>query len=98
MLVAAEPAADAVEARLDAAVLEQALARLAPAQRAAVVLKDVYGWPIEEIARAAGVTEGAVKVRLFRARKRLADYLTASGAFGPSGSTVVPMKRKKRSR
>jgi RNA polymerase sigma-70 factor, ECF subfamily len=81
---------DGAEQRADAELLEQALAKLAPQQRAVVVLKDVYGWTCEEIGKQMGTTEGAVKVRLFRARQRLADELASSGV-------VVPIKKRKKS-
>lgn len=82
--------ADRTEEHADADVLERALRRLGDEARAVVVMKDVYGWTCEEIGRAMGVSEGAIKVRLFRARKRLADELASEGV-------VVPMKRKKSS-
>ncbi|HEX9774517.1 MAG TPA: sigma-70 family RNA polymerase sigma factor [Actinomycetota bacterium] len=85
------PVADGSDRQADADVLEQALASLPPEHRAAVVLKDVYGWTCEEIAEEMGTTAGAVKVRLFRARQRLADHLSSSGV-------VVPMGRKKAAR
>jgi RNA polymerase sigma-70 factor (ECF subfamily) len=83
------PVGDGAEQRADADLLEGALAALPEQQRAVVVLKDVYGWSCEEIARKMGTTEGAIKVRLFRARRRLAAHL--------SGGNVVPIKRKKSS-
>jgi RNA polymerase sigma-70 factor (ECF subfamily) len=45
-----------------------------------VVLKDVYGFPHKEIAELLGTTEGAVKVRLHRARRRLKEQLFGSEA------------------
>ncbi len=54
-------------------------------------MKDVYGFTVEEIAKQVGATEGAVKVRLFRARRRIADLMYGS-------DVVVPIKRKKASR
>lgn len=84
------PIADQTEVSADADALERALRTLQPGQRAVVVLKDVYGWSCAEIAKELRTTEGAVKVRLFRARQRLADELA-------SAEVVVPMgKRKKR--
>ena len=77
------PIPDRTEQQADAAVLEGALARLPEAQRMVVVLKDVYGWTCEEIGKKMGATEGAVKVRLFRARRRLAEELARSGVVGP---------------
>ena len=84
------PVSDGSEQRADADMLEVALGALPLQQRAAVVLKDVYGWSCREIAREMGATEGAVKVRLFRARQRLADELGRSGV-------VIPLKRKRTS-
>lgn len=67
--------------------IERAVARLPVPMRTVVVMKDVYGFSIAEIAKQVGATEGAVKVRLFRARRRLADELHAGG-------DVIPMKRR----
>lgn len=83
------PVADETEQRADADMLEQALATLPAQQRAVVVLKDVYGWTCEEIANRMGTTEGAIKVRLFRARQRLAGELAGAGV-------VVPLKKRKK--
>lgn len=69
--------------------VERGLRLLPEAQRTVVVLKDMYGWSVKEIAETMGVTEGAVKVRLFRARQRLADALAHAG-------NVVPLDRRRR--
>jgi RNA polymerase sigma-70 factor (ECF subfamily) len=55
--------------------LKAALDRLPVSQRQVVVLKDVYGWSHAEIARSIGISETAAKVRLHRARARLARDL-----------------------
>lgn len=55
--------------------LKAALDRLPLAQRHVVVLKDVYGWTHAEIAHSLGISETASKVRLHRARARLARDL-----------------------
>lgn len=55
--------------------LRRALDRLPVPQRQVVVLKDVYGWSHAEISRAMGISETAAKVRLHRARARLARDL-----------------------
>jgi len=55
--------------------LSGAVAALPEAQRAVVVLKDVYGWTHREVAKALGITVTATKVRLHRARLRLRDKL-----------------------
>ena len=48
-----------------------ALLSLSAANRAVVVLKDVYGWSHAEVAEALGITVTAAKVRLHRARTLL---------------------------
>lgn len=62
-----------VDARLGAGALEEALATLPEHYRVAVVLRDVYGLSIEEIAERTKVSETAAKVRVHRGRKRLRD-------------------------
>lgn len=49
------------------------LSQLPPQQRAAVVLKDVFGCSLEEIAESLATSVGAVKAALHRARGRLAE-------------------------
>ncbi len=58
----------AAEARDAAAAL---LERLAPQERAALVLKDAFDFSLEEIARILGTSVGAVKSALHRGRGRL---------------------------
>ncbi len=52
-----------------------ALDTLPPAQRAALVLVDMEGYPVHEVAEMLGCAEGTVKSRCFRGRARLADLL-----------------------
>src|SRR5690349_5581710 len=52
-----------------------ALQRLDPKLRIPLLLKEVEEMSVEEIARSMGLTETNVKVRLFRARKKLAAML-----------------------
>jgi len=56
-------------------VVEDALALLLPEQRLAVVLVDVEGWPLIEVAEATEVPVGTVKSRCARGRARLAGLL-----------------------
>lgn len=65
-----------------------AVAALPESARAIVVLRDVEGMSTAEVAAATGLTETAVKVRLFRARERLRAAL--------SDSTVTPLPRSRR--
>lgn len=58
-------------------MLYQALATLSPKQRAALLLFELGGFTVEEIARIQGATSiSAVKSRLSRARKKLRHMLT----------------------
>jgi RNA polymerase sigma-70 factor, ECF subfamily len=79
----AEPT-PAEAAEVDQDELRRALATLPDAQRVVVVMKDAYGFTCQEIAEDIGISEGAVKVRLHRARKRLKDVLygEAKGGHG----------------
>lgn len=63
------------EVRLD---VEQALALLPAAQRAALVLVDMHGVSVAEAAKTLGVAEGTVKSRCFRGRAALAELLGLS--------------------
>jgi RNA polymerase sigma-70 factor (ECF subfamily) len=55
--------------------IEAALATLPPEQRAALVLVDVQGMPVDDAAAALGVPAGTVKSRCARGRARLAEQL-----------------------
>jgi RNA polymerase sigma-70 factor (ECF subfamily) len=55
--------------------LVEALRRLSPRQRAAVVLHHAGGYPVREVAAILGSTPAAVKVHLKRGRDRLRDSL-----------------------
>ncbi len=57
------------------AVVMAALAQLTIEQRAAVVLVDIEGYPVEEAARLLWVPVGTVKSRCARGRARLAAVL-----------------------
>lgn len=70
-------AEDGIEskARLDA--LHHALADLAPREREAVLLHYLGGLSTPEIAERGGEATGTVRVRLYRARRRLQEVLAA---------------------
>jgi RNA polymerase sigma-70 factor (ECF subfamily) len=69
----AEPAP--VEGEVDRDEVRRALLSLPDSQRVVVLMKDAYGFSCQEIADEIGISEGAVKVRLHRARRRLKDAL-----------------------
>ena len=84
-----EPAADPDQATEAQAGLEgldglealvPALRQLSPAQRAAMVLHYEADLPVHEVASRMGTTAGAVKVHLFRGRRRLRELLGTGDA------------------
>lgn len=62
------------EARRRANRAVRALAGLAPVQREAVVLHEIEGFSVEEVAAMQGVTVSAVKSRLVRGREKLKQF------------------------
>lgn len=69
-----EPGAE-LDRRLLADRLDSALQTLPDGYRSVVVMRDVYGLGLEEVGEALGITAGAAKVRLFRARQKLKELL-----------------------
>jgi RNA polymerase sigma-70 factor, ECF subfamily len=69
-----DPEAAAIADDRRRAVLE-ALATLPPEQRAALVLVDMEGYPVAEVAQMLDCAEGTVKSRCSRGRERLAGLL-----------------------
>jgi RNA polymerase sigma-70 factor, ECF subfamily len=67
-------------ARIDRLVLDQALARLADAEREAFVMREVAGLSYLEIAEATGATPDAIRSRIHRARLGLRQALGAGQA------------------
>jgi RNA polymerase sigma-70 factor (ECF subfamily) len=67
-------------------VLLGAIEGLPPAQRAVVTLRDVEGWPAEEVCEALGVSPGNQRVLLHRARARVRGAL--EGYFGAVEPTL----------
>lgn len=75
-----------------------ALARLPAEQREAVVLHELEGFSMAEVAEMQGVTVAAVKSRVLRGRERLRTYYQARGwgsepreAAGPRVDSLVPV-------
>lgn len=63
--------------------VNDAIRELPPRQRTAVLLFDVKGWSIKEIARELECSEGAVKFNIFQGRRKLRallkDYVDERG-------------------
>jgi RNA polymerase sigma-70 factor, ECF subfamily len=76
--------ADTTETRLD---VDAALRMLPPQQRAALVLVDMLGYPVAEVAAILGVSQGTVKSRCARGRARLLPYLSHLRGSHPRGDS-----------
>lgn len=66
---------DVMSKRMDVALLHKALAFLPAEQREALILFEITGFSIKEIAQLHESSESAVKQRLSRGRKALANIL-----------------------
>ncbi|GHV90589.1 RNA polymerase subunit sigma-24 [Spirochaetia bacterium] len=66
--------------------IQEALEKLPENLRMVLILKEYGELNYKEIGRALGISEGNVKVRVFRARERLAGLLKAD--MGPSPAEV----------
>ena len=88
--VLADPTAESPEAASErkdlARSLEQAIARLRPEYREAVLMFYAHGASYQEICEVTGLPLGTVKTNLHRARKELAQAMTALG-WGPESET-----------
>ena len=60
--------------------VQRALEKLPYNMRVVLVLKEYGGFNYQEIAKMLGITEGNVKVRVFRARNQLAALLEKEGS------------------
>lgn len=65
---------DALVARV---TVQSALGRLSPRRRAAIVLHEIEGVPMREVARLLGIAEVTVRWHLMAARRELAGLLMA---------------------
>jgi RNA polymerase sigma-70 factor (ECF subfamily) len=63
-------------------LVEQTLLELTPQQRAALVLREVYGFSCEEIGRTLGASRDAIKMTLWRGREQFRlHYLRKGGSL-----------------
>jgi RNA polymerase sigma-70 factor (ECF subfamily) len=80
-----DPEADAVLAETTGDALQVVLEALAPAERAAFVLHDVFGYPFDEISAVMGRSSTAVRQLASRARRKV-QGVPASGASQASST------------
>ncbi len=72
---------EALEKKERSKALQKALDSLPEDYRRAILLREGGGMSYDEIASATGVDIGTVKSRIFRARKKLCEILSADGNF-----------------
>ena len=72
---------ETLEKKERAKALAKALDTLPEDYRRAIMLREGGGMSYDEIASATGVDIGTVKSRIFRARKKLCEILSADGNF-----------------
>jgi RNA polymerase sigma-70 factor, ECF subfamily len=83
---AAESAvASETERRIDGAPVRDALRRVSPDRRGALLLHHLAGWSFREIGRKLGIRETAAKLRSSRAMGQLRDALNDKGRGRGSG-------------
>lgn len=63
--------------------VQQALTTLPDSLRVVLILKEYGNLTYKEIASILGISEGNVKVRVFRARERLSDSMDKGGIYVP---------------
>jgi RNA polymerase sigma-70 factor (ECF subfamily) len=73
---AASPEKPLLHTEVDAP-MQEALSRMTPSFRAAVLAADVEGMAYEEIADSMGISLGTVRSRIHRGRKQIREYLVA---------------------
>jgi RNA polymerase sigma-70 factor (ECF subfamily) len=77
----AEVRAPETEARESQTDLHRSLLRLSPDERVPLVLHFYLDLPLDEVAKALGVSASAAKSRIYRAAKRLRGDLTMEEVF-----------------
>ena len=74
--------------------LDRAFAAISPEDQTLVTLYELEGWPITELAELFGKTEGALKVRLHRARRRMKHALLEFSRAGSGPDAEQPADKE----
>jgi RNA polymerase sigma-70 factor (ECF subfamily) len=83
-------APDLLGARETASEILAALRRIGPEQAAAVVLVDIEGFPVAQVAEMLEIPVGTVKSRCARGRARLAELLGHLAPSAADGNPATP--------
>ena len=84
------------EERASADRAARALATLSPEQREAIVLQELHGYSLEEVAELQSASLTAVKTRVSRGRERLRQFYRRQGAAPPAIPVTAPEEEEPR--
>ncbi len=70
--------------------VRRGLDSLSPQYREILLLREINGLSYDEISEALGIEPGTVKSRIFRARKKLCDFLLSEGNIPGPGASNAP--------
>lgn len=73
------PARTPEQVTVNRLLMQEALQTLRPDRRAAIILREIEEWSLEEIGRALGWNTPRVKTELYRSRLALAEWLRRHG-------------------
>jgi RNA polymerase sigma-70 factor (ECF subfamily) len=77
-----------LERKLTHEALRRGLESLPEDQRKILLLREIQGFSYEEIAEILSLESGTVKSRIFRARKKLCEFLLEDGNISPPSSST----------
>ena len=75
------------ERRLTREAVQRGLMSLPEDQRKILLLREIQGFSYEEIGRVLSLESGTVKSRIFRARRKLCEFLAEDGNISPPSSS-----------
>ena len=76
-----------LERKLTREAVQRGLLSLPEDQRKILLLREIQGFSYEEIGRVLSLESGTVKSRIFRARRKLCEFLAEDGNISPPSSS-----------
>lgn len=77
-----------LEQKLTREALRRGLASLPEDQRRILLLREIQGFSYDEIGQILSLESGTVKSRIFRARRKLCEFLIEDGNISPPSSST----------